>query len=68
MSRAFPQRRTIGVELSSEGEGGEDEEDDDDDRNGGVLFDWWGSVHHPIRRNSTRTSLVFAFADVDEEF
>jgi hypothetical protein len=64
------QLEQCGVELSSEGEGGEDEEDDDDDddRNGGVLFDWWGSVHHPIRRNPTRTSLVFAFADVDEEF
>ena len=56
--------------ISGEGAGGEEEEEeeggDGDSEGCDALWDWWGSVHHAVRRNPVRTSLVFAFADEDE--
>ena len=33
------------------------------DVDGDVLFDWWGSVLYPVRRNRERISIVFAFGE-----
>lgn len=33
-----------------------------------ALYDWWGSIHEPIERRPGRLSLVYAFADVEEDF
>ena len=30
---------------------------------GDVLFDWWGALRNPMRRNRERISIVFAFAE-----
>ena len=30
---------------------------------GDVLFDWWGSLIRPVRRNRERISIVFAFGE-----
>ena len=30
---------------------------------GDVLYDWWGSLIHPVKRNGERISIVFAFGE-----
>ena len=30
---------------------------------GDVLYDWWGSLTRPVRRNRERISIVFAFGE-----
>jgi len=33
------------------------------DVDGDVLFDWWGALRYPIKRNRERISIVFAFGE-----
>ena len=33
------------------------------DVDGDVLYDWWGALSYPVRRNRERISIVFAFGD-----
>lgn len=60
-----------GVErVGDTGEGGlgaGDAGDEGNEVDEGQIYDWHGSVHTPIPRGRVRLSVVFAFADVDEE-